>query len=72
MIFWRKAKSIGVVFDRTTGAVRRVINPTFEKELDLHVVASDEVMRRYNKRHMGISDTMTLDDLYRVIEAASW
>lgn len=66
-----RATSIGVVFDRASGAVLRVINPDFERELDWHFVADSEVMRRVRKSQFGLVGDMTLDDLDRVVKAMS-
>lgn len=66
-----RATSIGVVFDRASGAVLRVINPDFERELDWHFVADSEVMRRVQKSQFGLVGDMTLDDLDRVVKAMS-
>ncbi len=59
-----RAKSIGIVYDRISGRVLRVINPDFEIELDLHSLASDEVMQRRVKT----ADTMTFTDVARIID----
>lgn len=63
-----------MVYDRLSGKIVRVINPTFEEELELHSMTSDEFMLKVDKAKMGISlraDAMTRDDLARVVEAMS-
>lgn len=64
------AVSLGVVYSRVTGKIVRVINPTYEEELDLHHVDRNEFMLRVDKvAHRVSGDVMTLDDLHRIIEA---
>jgi hypothetical protein len=65
------AISIGVVYDRATRMISRVINPTFEEELDLHPMTDGEYMLRVSKAERGVStkpDGMSLDDLHRLVE----
>ncbi len=67
------ATSIGVVFDRANGhAISRIINPDFERQLDLEILSSSEYLLRVPKEIFGISkdkDAMTLEQVYRVCEA---
>jgi hypothetical protein len=72
MTFRKKASSIGIVYNRASGAIVRVFNPTFEFELDLHHVDAHEFMLRFSKKECGISlrpDAMTPEDVFRVVKA---
>lgn len=63
------ARLFGVVIDRSSGSVRRIINPDFDVELDLHQVYEGERMLRLRKDACGISrkpDSMTLADVRRI------
>jgi hypothetical protein len=63
-----QAKTLGVVLDRATGRVKRVMNPTYEWELGLHHLDADERMLRVRKRDFNVSgDVMSLDQLRALI-----
>jgi hypothetical protein len=66
---WRKAVSIGIVRDRSSGAVKRVFNPDYEEQLDQHHLDADEIMLRVKKSAHGISGPMSLDQLHRLLES---
>ena len=64
------AVSFGVVIERASGAVVRIMNPDYEWELDRHFVGSGEFMLRVPKNEWGVGvNDMTLDQVYRVIAA---
>ena len=66
---WHEAVSIGIVYDRRSGAVKRVINPDYEEQLDYHHLDADEVMVRVKKSDHGIDGAMSLADLHRLLES---
>ena len=69
-----RAVSIGVVFNRLSGQVVRVINPDYEWQLDLveRDLASSEYFWRVPKEAFGVSkkkNAMTLSQVDRVCKA---
>ena len=58
----------GVVVDRASGAVVRIMNPDHDWELDGHFVGPDEVMVRLPKSEWGVeANKMTLEQVHSVI-----
>ena len=60
---------IGVVFNRASKAVVRIINPDHESELDRHQLSPDEYLLRFPKQQFGVShenDAMTPEQAFRV------
>jgi hypothetical protein len=65
-----RAVSFGVVIDRKSGAVNRIMNPDFEIQLDLHPMSADEYMIRIAKAKYGVDPSpygMTLAHVYKII-----
>lgn len=67
-------ETFGVVIDRTTGAVKRIINPDYLQQLDEHRLGAGEFMLRLSKPEFGVAsgvDAMTPADVHRIVQTMS-